>query len=118
MIWLFGVNDHMSPLETVNWLFEMLFWFSVTPLIIYFAQLLPLLGNQRLLQLGRQILLHLHIATTFYAVELLLAQFFIEPLLFLDDKQEFELVLKRFYTVFFLSLGTAFRQYMVHCYIW
>jgi hypothetical protein len=37
MIWLFGVNDHMSPLETVDWLFEMLFWFAVTPLIIYFA---------------------------------------------------------------------------------
>ncbi|WP_229311061.1 sensor histidine kinase [Larkinella soli] len=111
---LFWMLTPASPVyfsEAIYWLIELLYWWAATPLIIYCAERFSLLGNQRIGKVLRQVMIHLLIVSALYAFELGLEYVLLGPLMTRERGEA--VTLHRMMTVFSLSLGTAFGQYML-----
>ncbi|MGA0559545.1 sensor histidine kinase [Larkinella sp. VNQ87] len=116
MAWLLTPNAPMYATETLYWLIELLFWWGATPLIILCAQRFSFLKSQRTQGVFRQVLTHLVIAAVLYGIELLIEYTLLGSAM--AREQGRQITLRRILTVFSLSFGTAFAQYLllVVCY--
>ncbi|QHT70172.1 sensor histidine kinase [Rhodocytophaga rosea] len=111
LAWLLTPNARLYVTELIYWMIEFLFWWAVTPLIIYCAQLFPVLINQKSVQLFRQICMHVVIVAVLYMIELAI-EYSILGRAMAYEKGEI-ITIRRIALVFAFSYGTAFSQYML-----
>jgi sensor histidine kinase YesM len=111
LAWMLTPDARMYATEIVYWLIEFLFWWLATPLIIYCAQIFPLLNHQKTSQLFRQTLIHLLIVAVLYMLELVI-EYSILGRAMAHERGEV-ISVRKIVWVFSLSYGTAFSQYML-----
>ncbi|MGM9507531.1 sensor histidine kinase [Larkinella sp. GY13] len=116
MVWLLTPNARLYFTDTLYWLIELLYWWGATPLVIFCAQRFSLLKTQRASRFVTQVLTHLLIAAVLYGVELVVEHLLLGAAI--AHEQGKAITVRRVMTVFFLSFGNAFAQYMllVVCY--
>ncbi|MFC5412947.1 sensor histidine kinase [Larkinella bovis] len=116
MVWFLTPNRQMYYTETLYWLIEFLFWWGLTPVIILCAQRFSLLRNRGTKWVVRQVITHLLIAGGLYALELAIQHLLLGSAIAYEQGRV--ITVRRVVTIFFLSFGTAFTQYMllVVCY--
>ncbi|MFD1140708.1 sensor histidine kinase [Larkinella insperata] len=116
LVWLLTPNGRLYYTETLYWLIELLFWWGLTPVIIWCAQRFSLLRKQSASRFMAQLLTHVLIAALLYGIELIIEHLLLGSAI--AHEQGRAITVRRVLLVFALSFGTAFSQYMllVVCY--
>lgn len=116
LAWLLTPDAKMYYTETLYWIIEILYWWAVTPFIIYIARLYSLLNYRSNVQLFKRVCMHLLVVAVLYALELAIEYTLLGKAMAYEQGQI--ITFRRIAIVFAFSYGTAFSQYLllVVCY--
>ncbi len=117
LLWILVPSQKIYLTDFIYWLIELLYWWAITPLIIYCAQRFPLQKYKRVSKLFIQLIVHVCIVAVLYSIELLIEYSILGQIMAHQLSGE-SYTIRRMVTIFVLSYGTAFSQYMllVVCY--